>query len=175
MNPIKQIQRNHALEHATVHILSNLQPGLRLMGRTDYRGFWLYGRIDTHLVRQAVSEGLLRLQNDESWLAVHPKCGTNIAVAALVASAAVYTAQALAERGAEPSEHGRSAGRSWLGKAATAAISLGSAMALAQPLGLLAQQHITTAPDLDGVSLRDISRQDAGGMVIHRVLLTHES
>ena len=66
---IARIRRHHALEHATIHILT--RNNWRLMGRTTTRGFYLFGEVETEEVVAAVSEALARLQTqDDRWLAV---------------------------------------------------------------------------------------------------------
>ena len=46
-SPISRIRRNHGLEHATIHVLSEANPRRRLIGRSDYGGFWLLGEVST--------------------------------------------------------------------------------------------------------------------------------
>jgi len=55
------IRRNHAMEHATVHILAEHLPTLHVVGRTVPRGFFLYGDVDTQSLRQAAEEALTEL------------------------------------------------------------------------------------------------------------------
>jgi len=40
---IERIRRNHALEHATLHVLESQRPNLRAGGRATAHGFYLYG------------------------------------------------------------------------------------------------------------------------------------
>ena len=54
------IRRNHALEHATIHLLSARHPHLSLVGRSDTAGFYLFGNVPTELVDEAVHEALSR-------------------------------------------------------------------------------------------------------------------
>ncbi len=78
--PVLATRRNHALEHATIHILSNRFPGSALAGHSNPTGFMLLGEVPTEAVRAAVHEAISRLQNGESALAIHPGCGTNYLV-----------------------------------------------------------------------------------------------
>src|SRR5512133_1361639 len=77
---IVETRRNHALEHATIHILSDRFPGHAMAGHSNPTGFLLIGDLPTEHVREAVTEALTRLQNGESHLAIHEGCGTNYAV-----------------------------------------------------------------------------------------------
>ena len=64
---ITRIQRNHGLEHATIHILSRRNGNLSLVGRSDWHGFTLYGPVDTSEVKHAAHEALRRLR-DVAWI-----------------------------------------------------------------------------------------------------------
>src|SRR5436853_4329170 len=83
---IDAIRRNHALEHATVSVmLAQIGPTVRLVGRAVPNGFYIYGRVPTELIQHSAEEGLARLKRGEAHLAVTPLCGTNLAVAGIVA------------------------------------------------------------------------------------------
>src|SRR5512141_1324773 len=77
---IVETRRNHALEHATIHILSERFPGRPMAGHSNPTGFFLIGDLPSEQVREAVSEALTRLKNGESHLAIHEGCGTNYVV-----------------------------------------------------------------------------------------------
>ncbi|GAB4485910.1 MAG: hypothetical protein Fur0016_10720 [Anaerolineales bacterium] len=77
---IRQTRRNHALEHATIHILSARFPNRPLAGHSNPTGFFLLGDVPTEHLRQATNEALVRLKNGERDLAIHPGCGTNYVV-----------------------------------------------------------------------------------------------
>ncbi|MGK7933686.1 MAG: DUF6391 domain-containing protein [Microcystaceae cyanobacterium] len=80
----------HGLEHATVWVLSeiarrnneteNAPDNENLGGLSTERGFYLYGSVNRRDLHRAVREALLRLQQGEWKLAVHPRCGTNLSV-----------------------------------------------------------------------------------------------
>lgn len=157
---LARIRQNHALEHATMHILSELPSPLRLMGRSDWNGFTLYGDVDTHDVRRASLEALERLRDGDWRLAVHPNCGTNLAVGGILAGAAAYTT-AVGVNGSR------------LGRALLAVMAMAAALAVARPLGLAVQRHITTTPMLDGVRIRVVRREPKGKTVVHRIAVGH--
>jgi len=158
---VHNVRQNHALEHATVHLLSRACPGVRLLGRSDARGFTLIGQVDTDTVRRTVDEGLARLQGHESWLATHPLCGTNLAAGALLLGGAAYAASALPTR-----SHGVRMLRGLL--------ALGLAWPMARRAGPLAQKHITTTPEVLGLRVREVRCEHRGRITIHRVLLDHD-
>lgn len=150
------IRRNHALEHATIHVLTERLPGVRLVGRSDWGGFTLYGPVETTQVSDAVSTAMARLNAGEKGLAVHPQCGTNLATGFVLAGLA--SSAALGGRR-----------RSRLEKSFQFLVGVGAALALAQPLGTGVQRAITTDPDVSRVIVSRILRLERGEVVIHRV------
>jgi hypothetical protein len=62
--------------------------------------------------------------------------------------------------------------RSRLVRWASLLLGLGTAIVASQPLGRLAQQHVTTSADLAGVRLADVQRQGFAGIVSHKVTLS---
>src|SRR5512140_1336514 len=83
---VSDTRRNHALEHATIHILSERFLGQHMLGHSNPTGFLLVGELPTEDVREAASEALSRLQNGEHYLAIHEGCGTNYIVTAGLAA-----------------------------------------------------------------------------------------
>jgi hypothetical protein len=133
---LDNVRRNHALEHATVSVLLARHGPQRLAGRASGDGFFFLGNVSSEELTESAREALVRLQRGEASLAVSPLCGTNIAMAGLLAAGAATMSL--------------SRGRGRFGDAFGAAM-LG--VLLSQPLGRLAQQHLTTRADLDGVEV----------------------
>src|SRR5512139_1244811 len=79
----KAVRQNHALEHATMHILTWRHPYTRLMGRSSPSGFYIYGPVTTEAVADAAGE---------AHLAVHPRCGTNLVVTSTLVGTAAFVA-----------------------------------------------------------------------------------
>lgn len=150
---INAIRRNHALEHATISILLARQGQMRVIGRAAPDGFYIYGNVPTERLRQFADEALARLQSGESQLAVSPLCGTNIAVAGVLAAFGSYVAMGSRRNKAE-------------GLAGAILASIAAVVA-SQPLGRLVQKHYTTSPDLDGV--RIVSVEPLGVANVHKV------
>jgi len=80
---ILETRRNHALEHATLHILSHTYK-IPMAGHSNPTGFFLLGDIQIEDIKTAAAEAQTRLNAGESDLAVHPGCGTNLVAAALL-------------------------------------------------------------------------------------------
>ena len=56
---ILETRRNHALEHATIHVLGGRYPHVHLVGRSTASGFYIYGPLATQEVAGAASEALV--------------------------------------------------------------------------------------------------------------------
>lgn len=149
------IRRNHALEHATISVLANkLGHDVRLVGRATRSGFYLYGDLTAEAVRESTIEALNRLRRGESHLAVSPMCGTNLAVAGLLAGASSLLALG---------------NRSRLERAPNVLLASMLAVLAAQPLGRLVQQHVTTSADLSDTELVGLREGGRGPGRFHRV------
>jgi hypothetical protein len=159
---IARVRRNHGLEHATLNILASRYSNRPMGGHSDINGFWIVGNIETEDLRAAVGEALQRLRAGEHRLAVHPNCGTNFATGGVLAGSVA----ALSMFGA---------GRSWREKIERLpmAITLATlALILAQPLGLLFQERVTTSGDPGDLEVVEIIPRPGGRVKAHRVL-TH--
>jgi hypothetical protein len=154
-------RRNHALEHATIHVLSERHADLQLVGRSDWTGFTLYGPVDTDELSEALANALQRLQAGETQLAVHPRCGTNLATGMVLAGLA-STAALSGHR------------RSRLEKTLQLAFGLGAALSLAQPLGAKVQEWVTTSADVTNLRVAKILRLKRGAVVVHRIETAQE-
>ncbi|MGB3491877.1 MAG: DUF6391 domain-containing protein [Elainellaceae cyanobacterium] len=132
----------HALEHATVWVLSELDAGLNavrsridngsLSGLSTESGFYLYGEVNTLRLRQAVNIALERLIRGEWSLAVHPRCGTNISVNFALTAGMALGMHLLMPRG-------------FLEQLLGLGIAAGLAAQVTPEIGNLVQQHVTTA------------------------------
>lgn len=156
----QRLRRNHAVEHATMHMLSRRYPTQRMAARTTPGGFVLWGDLGTEEVVEAVLEALHRLREGQSELALHPNCGSNLVTGGVLAGMAAW----LAIRGRR---------RSGLEQVSRALLAATAALLVAQPLGMLLQQRVTTSPDVLGVQLRQVLSGRMGPATAHRVELTH--
>ncbi|MBI1885030.1 MAG: hypothetical protein HYS09_01735 [Chloroflexi bacterium] len=152
---IDSIRRNHALEHATISILlTRLGQHIRVMGRAAPDGFYIYGNISTERIAESAHEGLARLQRGEAHLAVSPLCGTNLAVAGILAGLASVLAVGSRNR---------------LEKVPNAITAAMLAVLAAQPLGRLVQKYVTTSPHLDGMEIVSIQPMGKTLRNLHKV------
>jgi hypothetical protein len=143
---ILNTRRNHGLEHATIHVLTAMQPGRPLAGRSTPFGFYLYGNVSDEDVQTAAYDALHRLEEGERQLAIHPGCGTNYLTSGAAASLGALTVLSLGDRKARWS------------RLPEVLIAATLAMIVAQPLGPKLQQHVTTSGDMGDLEIVSIRR-----------------
>ncbi|MDZ8185999.1 MAG: DUF6391 domain-containing protein [Nostoc sp. ChiSLP02] len=170
LKEILMLRQVHALEHATVWVLSEsnnaynttrepnkLQLDNELLGGLSTElGFYLYGEVNISDLRRAVIVARQRLTSGEWDLAVHPRCGTNLSVAMfLTAGLAVGVHLLLPFRPIEQ--------LIGLGLAATTAAEL------APDLGSMAQRYLTTAIPFNLAIENIVRTRDVWGREAHFV------
>lgn len=160
MTVISRIRRNHGLEHATIHVLSERYKRFSAQGNSDHRGFHLniYGDVTEAEVGEAVAEAHLRLNAGEHNLAVHPNCGTVLVTTAALATLAAQTVLTY-ENWREP-KGGRVRPSSLLNALPGAIIAVAGALIVGRPLGIHLQERYTVdgdIRDLQVVSVRQVS------------------
>ena len=78
------LRRNHALEHATIVVMMEREPGRKLNGFSTDDGFFVQGVRSMEEVDSAAREALRRLRRGQKRLAIHRNCGTTIVAANLL-------------------------------------------------------------------------------------------
>lgn len=155
---IGKVRRVHALEHATITLLSRRLHNVNMVGRSTPRGFWLYGNVPREELERAVAEALRRLQAGEAALAIHPRCGTNLAVAGLLTGVSSFLASLSFNQDERP-----------LDKLPRVILAATAAMIVAGPAGLAVQEAVTTCPDAAPLSIGPIKQSQRGGLTIYFV------
>ena len=159
---IRRTRQNHAVEHATITLLMARNRALPLVGgRSNQRGYFVFGAVETAALEAAAAEALLRLQRGETELAIHPNCGTNLVTTGVMAGLATFTATAIARR--------RQAGLA--DRLAAAVLAATVAVVASRPVGLRLQRDVTTLADVAGLRVQSITRRQLGRMVVHFVAL----
>jgi hypothetical protein len=148
------VRRNHALEHATITIVSERNPEIQLRGRANRRGFYIYGEVDTDLLRSAIDEAMRRLREGESELAIHPRCGTNLAVAGILSGLSAALAAQLRPR---------------QNRFSYAILASLAALWVSPGIGTATQRYVTTLADLGDLSVEGIERTRFLRETCHRV------
>jgi hypothetical protein len=153
---LARLRRNHALEHATIHVLSQRQRKLKVVGRSTNTGIFLYGPLETAEVEAAVHEALARLRRGEHQLAVHPNCGTSLLTAGVMTGLASFFAMLGTRRLLDR-----------LGRLPMTIFFTTAALVLAQPLGLNLQRTVTTEPDVGDLRVKSVKRLASTPITVH--------
>ncbi|HEU5349860.1 MAG TPA: DUF6391 domain-containing protein [Ktedonobacterales bacterium] len=151
----RRTRQNHALEHATVTLLSRVLPNLNASARSNAHGFIIFADLPVGEVREASQDALERLQAGESELAIHPNCGTNLAVGlSLAIAGSLFALTALRPRT----------------RIATMMAGSLAGATVARPVGTLMQRYITTLPDVHDIRIRSVRRRRFLGRWVVEVL-----
>ena len=139
INPIMQVaqqvflggavKQNHALEHATIVLLSRRFPDVRLAGISFAAGFFVFGDVPAEAILPAATEALQLLRTTSPELAIHERCGTNLAVSGMLTGLAAMTVAKM---------------RRPFSTLNNVILASTAALILARPLGLTVQRYITT-------------------------------
>ena len=157
VNFYKLISWNHAIEHGSLHILSRMLPYVSMAGRSNSRGFYIYGNVPTEAVRQAVQEAIDRIEAGEHQLAIHPNCGTNMIASAVLAAGGTMLATTSTRR------------RGLMEQIPAGVLGALMGVVLGQVVGLRLQAHVTTNANFTGAHITEIQRKQVGKRVYHWV------
>jgi uncharacterized protein DUF6391 len=148
-------RRNHALEHATIHMLARKYADKNLAGHSNPTGFFLFGDMSTEDIRSAIDEAMSRLRAGESELAIHPGCGTNFATSMVLPMTLASV----------PFQGTRSNRRLVMLPVALMFAIFG--YVLSKPLGPWLQRNVTTEADLGNLQVQEIVPVRKG---VHRII-----
>src|SRR5687767_5260189 len=152
---ILETRRNHALEHATLHMLARTHK-INMAGHSNPTGFFIFGELPTGDIRAALDEAYTRLRSGESGLAIHPGCGTNMVATAFLPGTLAWL----------PFQGTRSTRARLL--LVPIALVLGvSGFLLSKPLGTWMQRNLTTEADLGNMQIIDVTLVRKG---VHRII-----
>jgi hypothetical protein len=152
---ILETRRNHALEHATLHMLARTHK-INMGGHSNPTGFFIFGELRTDDIRTALNEAYTRLRAGESGLAIHPGCGTNLVATAFLPGTLAWL----------PFQGTRSTRIRLL--LLPLAILFGVfGFILSKPLGTWMQRNITTEADLGNMQIIDVTLVRKG---VHRII-----
>lgn len=164
INPIVQVaqqlmlggavKQNHALEHATIVLLSRKYPDVRLAGISFAAGFFVFGDLPTEAILPAASEALRLLRTTTPELAIHERCGTNLAVTGIVTSLAAMTVAKM---------------RRPYGSFNNVMLATTAAIILSRPLGLTVQRYVTTQTPNNSMTITGVRALNFIGTPAHFV------
>ena len=154
---LSRVRRNHALEHATIHVLTERNKGFSAQGNATPKGFNLniYGRLEDDEVSIAVEDAFRRLKEGEKRLAVHPNCGT-----VLLTTASLATLSALTAFGIEQKRQKRSTLNlaTIFGALPTTILAVLISLIVSKPLGIFLQEQYTVESDLGNLQVVSIRK-----------------
>ncbi|TMC23234.1 MAG: hypothetical protein E6J34_03595 [Chloroflexi bacterium] len=148
------VKQNHALEHATIVLLSRKYPGVRFSGISFAAGFFVFGEVSTEAILPAAEEALMLLRTTQPELAVHERCGTNLAVAGMLTG---LSAMAVAKL------------RRPYSTVNNVVLASTAALVLARPLGLTVQRFVTTQTPNESMSIEKVTPMTVFGAPAHFV------
>lgn len=157
---LKRIRRNHALEHATLNLISNTFPHAQILGLSTPRGYTIYTSLTAKEVIPATMEALKRLQSGEGNLRVHQNCGTNLVVTAGLTTLATL----IGIRGKTASPL-----RKHLDRLPHLILLNVLALLAAPSLGEWVQANVTTDADLTGAEIDSVITDTYSGLQRIRV------
>jgi len=152
---ISRVRRNHGLEHATIHVLSENHTGFSAQGNSDHRGFSLnvYGDLSEEQVEAAVYEAQRRLRAGQHGLALHPNCGTVLVTTATMATLAGQTVFGMGDRRRAVTEDKWSV---LLNTGPLAVLMVVLAIIVSRPVGMFLQERFTTEGDIGSLEVVDV-------------------
>lgn len=152
------VRENHALEHATIVLLSKRYPDIRFSGVSFAPGFFVFGDVPTEAVRPAADQALALLRGDHPDMAIHERCGTNLAVAGILTS---FSAMSVARL------------RRPYNTFNNVLLATTAAMIAARPLGLIVQRYLTTRTPESNMRIVKVRRLTLFGAPAHFVTTDH--
>src|SRR5947207_14400687 len=147
-------RQNHALEHATIVLLSKKFPDVRLAGVSSALGFFVFGDLPTEAILPAAQEALHLLRTTQPELAIHERCGTNLAVSGMLTG---LSAMAVARM------------RRPYNTVNNVILASTTALVLARPLGLTVQRYLTTQTPNESMRILTVTPMQVLGTPAHFV------
>ena len=148
---ILETRRNHAVEHATLHILAKKYKNQNMAGHSNPASFFLFGNFTMQDVQSAVAEAIQRLRAGEHGLAIHPGCGTNLVTTAFLPGLFAWAPF----RGVRSSF--------WRVLLIPVIVAFGVlGFVLSRPVGTWLQAHVTTEANLGTLQVTEIAQVRKG-------------
>ena len=148
------VKQNHALEHATIVLLSRKFPDVRLAGISFAAGFFVFGDVPAEAILPAAQEALTLLRTTMPELAIHERCGTNLAVSGMLTG---LSAMAVARM------------RRPYNTLSNVILASTAALILARPLGLIVQRYVTTQTPNASMTIEKVTPMNLFGAPAHFV------
>ena len=152
---LSRIRRNHGLEHATIHVLSEKHKNFSAQGHSNHTGFNLniYGNLTEADIVAAVEEAYGRMQKGEHHLAVHPNCGTVLVTTATMTTLAAQTMLTIEQK---RQRQDKLSPATLFNALPSAILAVLVALIVSKPLGIFLQARYTVEGDLGDMKLVSI-------------------
>jgi hypothetical protein len=159
LDSMNSMRANHALEHATFHVLA--ESGLKspLIGLSDAGGFWVLGNIPAGRLLDGAQAALERLQGGEVHLAVHENCGTNLATTGVIVGGLAWLGMLGMGRGFIKK----------VGRLPLVVFLATLGLIIAQPLGPFLQEKVTTLANGRKREIIAVQRYGFGTLTVQRI------
>jgi len=148
------VKQNHALEHATIVLLSKKYPEVRFAGISFAAGFFEFGDVPTEVVVPTAQEALDLLRTTSPEMAIHERCGTNLAVMSILTGVSAMTVARM---------------RRPYGTANNVILATTAAIILSRPLGLTVQRYVTTQTPNASMTITGVRAMNLLGSPAHFV------
>ena len=150
----RAVKQNHALEHATIVLLNRQFPNVRLAGISFAAGFFVFGDLPAEAILAAAGAALELLRTTAPELAIHERCGTNLAVTGIVTGLTAMTVAKL---------------RRPYNAASNVILATMAALILSRPLGLTVQRYATTQTPNASMTITGVKEFNFFGTPAHFV------
>ena len=148
------VKQNHALEHATIVLLSRQFPDVRLAGISFAAGFFVFGDLPTEALLPAAEAALKLLRTTSPEMAIHERCGTNLAVTGILTGLVAMSVAKL---------------RRPYNTANNVILAATAALIVARPLGLTVQRYVTTQTPNSSMVIKGVKALNFFGSPAHFV------
>jgi hypothetical protein len=145
---VSRTRCNHGLEHATINILSEHHPGLRLAGYSNPFGFTIIGQVQNDDLVNAIEEAQNRVSAGKFRLVLHDHCGTNLVAGGLLTGFAAWLATLGVRRGI----------RAQFERLPLVILFTTLAVLFSPAFGIWLQKNVTTSSEVQGLEIVKISQ-----------------
>ena len=154
------VRRNHAIEHATVSILTEQKIKSAVIGFAIPSGFIIYSKSNKDEILSAANHGLKLMKSGISEISISQFCGTNLVVAALLTGVSTLLLGKI------------------LGKKSKNILNITNGFLLSallsKPIGRIVQKYVTTDSNVKNIQIKNIVSLKIGTFHINFISTTYD-
>ena len=154
------VRRNHAIEHATVSILTEQKIKSAVIGFAIPSGFIIYSKSNKDEILSAANHGLKLMKSGVSEISISQFCGTNLVVAALLTGASTILLGKI------------------LGKKSKNILNITNGFLLSallsKPIGRIVQKYVTTDSNVKNIQIKNSASLKIGTFHINFISTTYD-